>query len=247
MKRLIIADAHVGQGEGDAPLMSALVDRAAGDGVGELIYLGDAFQYLIGMSKFWTGSLCRVIESWRAARKQGVRIVLIEGNRDFFLDEPELAAEVDWSGRRYDFLAAGRRFRLDHGDLVNRRDRQYRFWSKISKSGVARGWARVLPRPIAVTIVRRMEAHLAKTNRKFRYTKPINDLERSAEAAWRDGVDVLLWGHFHTWWECRDGDRLAMIVPAWLESRTAMMVGSDGRWYTVGADLSPCETPLGED
>ena len=247
VKRLIIADAHVGQGEDDATAMMSVVDRAIGMGVGELIYLGDAFQYLIGMSKFWTRSLRRVMESWREARKRGVKVVLIEGNRDFFLDEPDLASEVDWSGRRYDFLADSRHYRLDHGDLVNRRDRQYRFWSRISKSGVARLWARVLPRPIAVAIVRHMEAHLAKTNRKFRYTKPIDDLARNAEAAWRDGVDVLLWGHFHTWWECRDGDRLAMIVPAWLDSRTAMIVTPDGAWHTVDASLSPCATPHGED
>ena len=46
VKRLIIADAHVGQGEDDATAMMSVVDRAIGMGVGELIYLGDAFQYL---------------------------------------------------------------------------------------------------------------------------------------------------------------------------------------------------------
>ena len=54
VKRLIIADSHVGQGKDDAAVMSALVRRAAEEGVGEVVYLGDAFQYLIGMSKFWT-------------------------------------------------------------------------------------------------------------------------------------------------------------------------------------------------
>jgi len=242
VKRLIIADSHVGQGKDDAAAMSALVHRAIAEGVGEIVYLGDAFQYLIGMSKFWTSSLHEVMESWREARRRDVRIVVIEGNRDFFLDEPELEAEIDWSGRCYEFVSGDRHYRLDHGDLVNRRDFQYRFWSKLSKSAIARIWARLLPRSLAVAIVRHMEAHLAKTNRRFRYTKPIVDLQRSASSAWVDGVDVLFWGHFHTHWECRGGDRLAMIIPAWLETRTAVLVQADGAWHSVNLKFDRCET-----
>ena len=243
VKRLIIADSHVGQGTDAAAEMSSFVRRAADGGVDEVIYLGDAFQYLIGMTKFWTAGLRDVMQSWREVRRRGVRIVVIEGNRDFFLDEPELAAEVDWSGRIYEFAAGDRRFRLDHGDLVNSRDFQYRFWSRVSKSAIARIWARLLPQSLAVAIVRHMEAHLATTNRKFRYTKPIEDLRRSASAAWADGIGVLFWGHFHTHWECRDGDRLAMIVPAWLETRTSILVYPDGDWRCVDTHLETCAIP----
>lgn len=94
VKRLIIADSHVGQGTDDAGAMTSLVRRATAMGIEEVIYLGDSFQYLIGMSKFWTSALREVIEAWREARLQGVRILLIEGNRDFFLDGPELAAKL---------------------------------------------------------------------------------------------------------------------------------------------------------
>jgi UDP-2,3-diacylglucosamine pyrophosphatase LpxH len=246
VKRLIIADAHVGQGADDASAMTTLVNSAVAGRVGEIVYLGDAFQYLIGMSKFWTASLREVMETWREARRRGVRIVVIEGNRDFFLDEPDVAGEIDWSGRVYEFETDALRYRLDHGDLINRRDVQYRFWSTISKSRVARLCARVLPQRVAVTIVRRMEIHLATTNRKFRYTKPIDDLRRSAAAAWSEGVDVLFWGHFHTHWEYHDGDNLAMIVPAWLETRTSVLVDTNGDWFTVDASLTPCKMVLGE-
>jgi UDP-2,3-diacylglucosamine hydrolase len=240
MKRLIIADAHLGQSPGDIEEMCALIDRAA-DRVGEICYLGDAFQYLIGMSKFWTVGVRRVMNCWRTARAKGVRIGVVEGNRDFFLDEADLTGEIDWAGRRYDFTAGERHFRLVHGDLVNRRDFQYRFWSKVSKCGVARLWARLLPRPVAVTIVRRMEARLATTNRKFRYVKPIVDLEKCAVKAWKEGVDVLFWGHFHTAWECRQGDRLALIIPAWLETRCSVLVEPDGAWSFVDSRLEPAE------
>ena len=239
VKRLIIADSHVGQGEDDAGAMGALVRRAAAEGVSEIIYLGDGFQYLIGMSKFWTTSLRKVMEGWREVRAGGVRIVVVEGNRDFFLDDGELAREIDWSGRVYEFSTGGVRYRLDHGDLINRRDLQYRFWSWFSKCAPARLWAQLLPKSVAVAIVRGMEAHLATTNRKFRYTKPIADLKRAAEHAWGDGIDVLFWGHFHTTWEWTDGSHLALIIPAWLETRSSVLVDDDGTWSYVGGDMKP--------
>jgi UDP-2,3-diacylglucosamine pyrophosphatase LpxH len=239
VKRLIIADSHVGQGIDDAGAMSVLVRCAAGEGVGEIIYLGDAFQYLIGMSKFWTTSLREVMDAWREVRASGVRIVVVEGNRDFFLDEVEIAREIDCGGRRYEFSQSGVRYRLDHGDLVNRRDLQYRFWSWFSKCAPARLWARWLPKSMAVAIVRRMEAHLATTNKKFRYTKPISDLKRAAERAWHEGIDVLFWGHFHSTWEWKRDNRLALIIPAWLETRRSVLVDPDGSWTYVDSGLKP--------
>jgi UDP-2,3-diacylglucosamine hydrolase len=239
VKRLIIADSHVGQGDDDVGAMSVLIRHAAGEGVAEIIYLGDAFQYLIGMSKFWTASLREVMDAWREVRASGVRIVVVEGNRDFFLNEEEIAREIDWGGRRYEFSQGGVRYRLDHGDLVNRRDFQYRFWSWFSKCAPARLWARWLPKSMAVAIVRRMEAHLATTNKKFRYTKPISDLKRAAERAWHEGIDVLFWGHFHSTWEWKRDNRLALIIPAWLETRRSVLVNPDGSWTYVDSGLKP--------
>jgi UDP-2,3-diacylglucosamine hydrolase len=240
VKWLIIADAHVGQRQGDARQMADLVRRLPENGIAELVYLGDAFQYLIGMSKFWTSTVHEVMEAWEAVRSAGIRIGLIEGNRDFFLDEPELLARVDWTGRRHDFDAGPRRYRLDHGDRVNMRDLQYQFWSRFSKSVFARAWARLLPRSVAVNIVRTMESRLAKTNLRFRYHTPVAALRRSSARAWADGVDVLLWGHFHRSWQCSDGDRQAMIVPAWLDTRQSLAVDANGVWSLVDASLVPC-------
>jgi len=223
--------------------MAAVVRRAAEAGVGEIIYLGDSFQYLIGMSKFWTDAVRTVMQAWDDVRSRGTRIVLIEGNRDFFLDEPELSDRVDWAGRQYEFASGLRRYRVAHGDRVNLRDLQYRFWSAVSKSLPARVWAKLLPRPVAVAIVTKMEARLAKTNRKFRYRKPVRDFKRVAAAAWSEGVDVLFWGHFHTRWECRDNGRLAMVVPAWLETTGSVMVGAYGEWCWVDTELQPTTLP----
>lgn len=239
MKRLIIADSHVGTREGDAEAMVALIRRAEDAGVDEIVYLGDAFQYLIGMSKFWTESVESVLVSWDGFRSRGGAVRLIEGNRDFFLDEADLACRIDQSALSLEFSSADVSFRLLHGDKVNQRDFQYLFWSRLSKCFPARLWARLLPRRLAVAIVRRMEARLADTNRKFRYIKPIESLRREALKSFAQGVDVLLFGHFHTLWTFVDGKKTAMVVPAWLETRQALMIEESGRWYGVDVDIRP--------
>ncbi len=238
MKRLIVADSHLGQQPGDTGRMAVLLETARREDVREVIYLGDVCQYLIGMPKFWTTPVRELIGLWDGLRAGGVRVGVVEGNRDFFLDEPELREHLDWWGRVHEFEAGGRRYRLVHGDLVNRRDVQYRFWSALAKSRVARFWARLLPGPLAVGIVRRMEARLAKTNRKFRYRKPVGDLVREAAGAWAAGVDVLFWGHFHTPWRCDRGERTALVVPAWLEFGLSVLV-DDGGWHLVENTLTP--------
>lgn len=235
---MIVADAHVGQRPGDASAMVDLVTGLPNQGYSELIYLGDAFQYLIGMSKFWTRSVREVMSSWQVVRQRGLRIVIVEGNRDFFLDEPDLLARVDWIGRQYQFQAQANCYRLVHGDRLNLRDLQYQFWSRLSKSLLARAWARMLPRSLAVAIVRNMEARLATTNMKFRYRTPERALLRSANRAWREQVDVLLWGHYHRFWEHVDGHRRAMVIPAWLETGRALAVEPDGAWSWVDSEWS---------
>ena len=239
VKRLIIADAHVGQRAGDVADMVSMLFKARDMGVTEIIYLGDGFQYLIGMSKFWTTGLVEVVAAWRELRRSGVTIGVVEGNRDFFLDAPELAAEIDWSALHYEFRTSGQRYRLVHGDKVNLRDLQYRFWSRLSKSVPARVWARLLPRSLAVWIVRTMEARLADTNRRFRYVKPLSSLKAAAEDAWASGVDVLLWGHFHTTWQYSKDDQFAIVLPAWLDSGLSAIIDNDGGAFMVEKNLTP--------
>ncbi len=239
VRRLVIADAHVGQRPHDAEEMGVLVRAAVEAGYGELVYLGDAFQYLIGMSKFWTRTVRAVLGSWADARRLGVRVVLVEGNRDFFLDAPELAPFCDLAVTRYEVSAGPRRVLMVHGDRINREDRRYLFWAAVSKSRIARLWARLLPRRVAVHIVESMEARLADTNRSFRYRKPVEALEERARKAWARGIDLVLWGHFHTGWELGEGEKRAMVVPAWLETGAALCIDDDGTWTFVDQRLTP--------
>ncbi len=244
MRRLIIADSHVGQRPGDSTLMCKLLERAATQEIEEIVYLGDAFQYLIGMSKFWSPAVREVLGCWDRFREHGGRIVLIEGNRDFFLDEADLEKHVDRSGMMYEFSSGNQHIRLVHGDRVNQDDRQYLFWARFSKCRTARFFAHLLPRCIAVWIVDTMEQRLARSNKKYRFTKPVKELKREAQGAWREGISLMLWGHFHSFWETLDGPHRAMVVPAWLENSTALLIESNGDWALVDSKLNSVAMPV---
>jgi hypothetical protein len=45
---------------------------------------------------------------------------------------------------------------------------------------------------------------------------------------------------------CRDGDREALIIPAWLETRSSVLVESAGGWSLVDDDLEAVELILDE-
>ena len=237
MQRAIVADLHVGQDPGDLGRFRRLTDELARRAPGEAIFLGDLFRTLVGFSRFWDDTIRTGLEALAGLRAAGVRVVLVEGNRDFFLDARELDPFRDSWGMAHSFAAGGRRFLLEHGDLINRHDRLYRFWRSVSKSGAARLWARLLPRVLAQRIVRGTEERLSRTNFTYRRALPVGDLEDRARRHFAAGVDTVLWGHFHREWRFEASGRVALTLPAWAETGTVAWVDDDGR-CTVGGGQS---------
>jgi UDP-2,3-diacylglucosamine hydrolase len=204
------------------------LDAVRERGVREMVFLGDVFKALVGFSRFWDEPVREGLARLAELRRAGVRVVMVEGNRDFFLDSPELAPYRDSAGPVHSFAAGGRRFLCEHGDTINRRDHFYLFWRTISKSRVARLAARLLPRRLAQRIVRSTEAQLAQTNFAHRRSMPEGFLERAALQHFEAGVDVLLWGHFHRRWRLTSAHREAIVLPAWLDSGAVAWVDALG-------------------
>ncbi len=180
--------------------MVQFLGRAAEAGVGEIIYLGDSFQYLH-----------RDVEvlDHRPHRSDGS----VEGRCAAKASESSrskatgisFSTKRNWlrrsigADRRYEFTPGRLRFRLDHGDLVNRRDFQYRFWSSISKSGVARLWARLAAK---IHSGGDRPQH-GEPPREDQQEVPLHEARlgppKECGIGVGVGIDVLFWGHFHTY------------------------------------------------
>ena len=229
MLRAVLADLHVGQSQGDFGRFLATIAGVRERRPDEVVFLGDLFRALVGFARFWDDTVRAGLAQLAALRRAGTRVVLVEGNRDFYLDARDLDGYRDAGVRAHSFAAGGRRFLLEHGDLINRSDRAYRTWRNISKSAPARLAARLIPRRLARRIVLGTEARLAKTNFSYRIELPLADLTSAARRHFAAGVDVVMWGHFHRPWSLAEGDHEALVVPAWAETGAVLWLDGDGR------------------
>lgn len=246
MLRAVLADLHVGERPDDVERVRVVFDEARRRGVGELILLGDTFRALVGFPHFWDETVRAGLEELARLRSFGVRVVLVEGNRDFFLGEPSLNRFRDATAACHSFVAGGRRFLLEHGDLVNLRDWRYLFWRGLSKSRAARLWARHLPGPLARRVVVHTEERLAQTNLGCRHRIPAERMSQLASAHFAAGVHVILWGHFHRPWVLSHQGCMAAVVPAFSEYGAVFWVRAEDGAVVVGEFLGAqfVDTPL---
>lgn len=226
--RAVFADCHVGRRPGDEePFLKAL-DVVRLRGARAVTLLGDIFHFFIAHPKFETPAIGRFLGKARELRKAGVAVTYVEGNRDFFLRGSYVEGLFDSVCDEEVFGAGGRRFLATHGDLLNERDLPYRFWRRLSKNPVSRAAIEFVPKGLANSFVWRVEARLYRSNFKHKSRLPVEMIRRFARRRFRQGVDVILLGHFHkSWTEAIDGGRVE-ILPAFVEERRWMEIAPDG-------------------
>jgi UDP-2,3-diacylglucosamine hydrolase len=216
----LLADAHLGGPGGPAgPLVEQLAALPAA-GCGRLLVMGDLFQAWVGHRRFETPEVTAMVAALRRLRERGVRIDYLEGNRDFFLAGSPYADAFDRVAGEVALEAGGVRYLAVHGDGLDDDDWQYRFWRRLSKSGLSRRLAGRIPGPLARRIVSSTERRLAHTNFKHRHRLPEAAIRAYAERRLAEGHDVLLLGHFHEarTWRVPGGE--VRLLAAWFKTRT---------------------------
>jgi UDP-2,3-diacylglucosamine hydrolase len=226
--RAVIADSHVGRKPGDEePFLQAL-ETARRRGATAITLLGDIFHFFIAHRKFETPAVVRFLEASRRLGEAGVPVTYVEGNRDFFLRGSYAESAFREVCDEETFEAGGRRFLATHGDLLNDRDRSYRFWRFLSKNAASRAALHFVPKDLGNRFVWRVEARLYRSNFKHKKELPVAMIREFAERRFREGVDVVLLGHFHrSWTETFAGGRVE-ILPAFVEQRQWMEIADDG-------------------
>ena len=226
--RAVFADCHVGRHPGDeAPFLEAL-EMARRRGARAITLLGDIFHFFIAHPKLETPAIAQFLAKVRELREAGVAVTYVEGNRDFFLRGSYVERLFEAVCDEETFAAGDRRFLATHGDLLNEKDLPYRFWRRLSKNPVSRAAIDFIPRALANRIVWRVEARLYHSNFKHKTRLPVEMIRAFARKRFREGIDVLLLGHFHkSWAETVDGGRIE-ILPAFVEERRWMEISDDG-------------------
>jgi UDP-2,3-diacylglucosamine pyrophosphatase LpxH len=115
-----------------------------------------------------------------------------------------------------------------HGDLVNRADRAYRAWSRLSRSPVAWGAFGLVPRGRRARLSEWLERRMRTTNLSFKREFPEARVREYAAGFFERGHDVVVLGHFHAEHDlAAEGGRI-VVLPEWVGSRRYLRIGVEG-------------------
>jgi len=157
------------------------------------LFLGDVFDVWVGLPGLETEPQ-RAFLDWVDRRRAAGRWVgLWMGNREYFLDRH--AGHFDLLGEGLGGGLEGEALRWEHGDLINPRDRQYRLWNLVSRSGPLWLVFRLMPSGAARKVSAWMERKLRTTNASYKLSFPRTAFRAAAES---HRGSTFLTGHFHT-------------------------------------------------
>lgn len=220
----VIGDSHIELSTGSEKKIVDWLDRFSMLQPRALYLNGDLFHYLIAHPKFYTQSVEKVFARLRQLRDSGVKVHYVEGNRDFFIRGSFAEESVSDVAMEYAFAAGQRKYLIVHGDMINDRDYQYRFWRRASKNPVSRFALRFIPERTARRFVDGVEKKLSRTNFKHKTQLPLRQMEAYARKKREEGFTHVVFGHFHEKLVMPAGETTVAIVPAWYESGEAMVI-----------------------
>ncbi|MEO8380079.1 MAG: metallophosphoesterase [Acidobacteriota bacterium] len=219
----VIGDSHIGLGEGSELPVNTWMDRLAALRPKALYLNGDLFHYLIAHDKFRTAAVDRVMARFRALRDSGVAVHYVEGNRDFFLRGSFVEHAVTDVALEYAIPAGAKKYLIIHGDLINDRDWQYRFWRRASKNPLTKLGVNLIPKKLANDFVDGMEKRLAGSNFKHKARVPVELMQAYGTDRAREGFTDVVFGHFHQKLVLA-GPVTVTVLPPWYESGEALVI-----------------------
>ncbi len=206
---ILIADAHVNIAAGtDRPFfrMLSVLEETAED----IIFMGDIFDLWIALPRFEQTIHARFI-AWCRRQKARREIGYIEGNHEFFLAQ-EKGDAFTWATDRA-CRSDGRGTLFCHGDRINRQDRNYLRFRKLTKNSTVKQLLRILPAGPFWT--EQIKKRLKHTNAAFRNRLPREEILHLLSTAQAAGAVRVFCGHFHQEAFFRQGGAVLHVLPDW--------------------------------
>lgn len=209
----VITDAHVSEAYGNVDDFFSML-KAVGETDENLVFLGDIFELWIGLKRY-EGVIHRDFVRWCKTQQAKRSIGFIEGNHEFYVTRRHREC-FTWSSGKGFFEVDERRLWV-HGDLINRADKNYLRFRRLTKNFLTKALVYGLPRGPAM--VERLKAKLKTTNQNFKMSLPKEAINAYAEAQFARGVKQIIVGHFHQDYSYKDnyGNSLR-ILPDWFST-----------------------------
>lgn len=233
-ERIVVADAHLEGLTHNLELFVSFLSSLQERQIHTLFILGDLFTIWLGTPKMQRSYQQPVLKAFQSLRNNGIRLIYVEGNRDYFLAPFYLNAPF------HEIIAEStqenigeKQIHFSHGDLVNIYDKQYRLWRAFSRSQMIYSAFRSLPRTFAIRFAHYLEQKFRETNLRNKGAFPEETCQRYAEHLWKAGNDMIVLGHFHEKrsyeFVFEDRKRHLYVLPAWKDTCEYLQISEQGR------------------
>ena len=224
----VIADLHLDLGEA-ASVEPFLAFLASLKNCPELVVLGDLFDVWVGPAQMSVGEAPRVLGALAHLEKQGTRLVVVHGNRDFLLEQR--FAERVWATLLPEGFVAklpdGSRMLCVHGDTLCTKDKGYQRLRSVLRSRPLLWLAPRLPYWFSRAIARRLRrASVRAIAAKLPDEKSIQR-DAVAAAAREHSTSIVLCGHAHQFRDERVGETRWIVLDAFGGVRHVLCVAAD--------------------
>ncbi|MBI5234920.1 MAG: UDP-2,3-diacylglucosamine diphosphatase [Deltaproteobacteria bacterium] len=197
MKVFFVADGHL-KGLDDPNQKSLVAFLSRIEPPDTLVILGDLFEFWTGSNKVAMSRYAPVLDALATLRKNGVRVIYLEGNHDFSIGKGALFADtlgIEVHADSFEFSLDGKRVFLSHGDIVSM-SLGYALWRGFVRSGLCRFIVALLPDKTVWNAAMR----LSRQSRRNSYAEGALDegLKGFAIERIRAGFDAIVMGHSHS-------------------------------------------------
>jgi len=221
---IIVTDAHVSKARGNDTAFNKML-TALENTEHDLIFLGDIFDLWVALPRYETG-IHRNFLSWCREQKKHRTVGFLEGNHEYYLASQRAEAFTWCSNDAWWQDDAGTLY--VHGDQINRKDRNYLLFKKLSKNSIARYILRSLP--FGPKIADSLKAGLKKTNQQARLQIPWDEIKFFADNRFAEGVDTIFMGHFHQEYCCANQESKNLyLLPDWLGTQKVALFEKNPR------------------
>lgn len=207
-KLILLADSHIASEAQSKELFIFLDAVSRLDNSFGIIFLGDIFELWIALKKYENETHKRFLE-WCKEEKKRRPVIFIEGNHEFYIAKT----------RREFFTDASDRFcRLNdlkfiHGDLINRKDRNYYLLRGALRNCFTRTLLRITGSWIGPIVAEKVRSGLKHTNREHKSFFPEYHAEKFMEKELAADEKRIFMGHFHTRRTLEKNDLRAEVLP----------------------------------
>lgn len=228
----VVADGHLNGERAALSLFLAFLHDLSTISLRAVYLLGDIFTLWLGAPRLQLSYQAPVLEALQVLSEQGIAVIYVEGNRDYFLS-PQYAEQpfTEIASEFSELLLDGQRFYLAHGDLVNVHDTQYRRWRRFSRNRAVYALFTALPKFVAIRLAHELEKRFRRTNQKHKAAFPAATCEHFAQNLFTR-YDTVILGHFHYQYQhtvsINKGRKSLYVLPAWKDTPTYLEISLRG-------------------